>query len=94
MLRGFGLGLLDLSGYLHLDLLWFGLGGDLGASDLVWLCDIIMGLLVLGEGERDVQRADVEDDGDGDVEETQQHHQLAGPVEEVKVDGGVPSHLD
>lgn len=51
-----------------------------------------MGLLVLGEGERDVQRAEVEDDSDGDVEEAQQHHHLAGPVEDVKSDVGVPGH--
>lgn len=64
-LRGFGL---------HLDLLWFGVGGEIGACDLVLLCDIIVGLLVLQEGGPDVQRADVEDDSDGDVEKTQQYH--------------------
>lgn len=74
MLRGFGLQLLDLCEDLHLDLLWFGLGGELGVCYLGWRCDIIMGLLVLDEGEADVQRADVEDDCHGDVEETQQYH--------------------
>lgn len=53
---------------------------------------MILGLLVLGEGEANVQRADVEDHSDGDVEQTQQHHQLTGPVEDVKVDGGVSGH--
>lgn len=96
MLRGFLLLLLDLSGYfrLGLDLLWFGFRSELGVSDGDCLCNIIVGLLVLDEGEPDVQRADVEDDSNGDVEETQQDHQLTGPVEEVKVDGGVPSHPD
>lgn len=50
------------------------------------------GLLVLDEGEPDVQGADVKDESDGNVEETQQHHQLAGPVEEVEVDGGICGH--
>lgn len=54
---------------------------------------MIVGLLVLRESEPNVQRTDVEDDGDGDVEETEQHHQLAGPVEKVEVDGCVSSHV-
>lgn len=62
-------------------------------SDLVRLSDVIIGLLVLHECEPDVQGADVEDDGDGDVEETQQHHQLAGPVEKVEVDGRICRHV-
>ncbi len=88
--------LLDLRGHLilGLGLLWFGSGWEHGDSDLVWLCDIIMGLLVLDEGEPEVQRADVEDDSDGDVEQAQQHHQLTGPVEEAEADGGVPGHPD
>lgn len=62
-------------------------------SDLVRLCDIVISLLVLHEREPNVQGADVEDEGDGDVEETQQHHQLTGPVEKVEVDGRVWRHL-
>lgn len=53
-----------------------------------------MGLLVLDEGEPQVQRADVKDDSNRDVEETQQHHQFTSPVEEIKVDGGVSGHPD
>lgn len=49
-------------------------------------------LLVLGEGKRVVQGADVEDDGDGDVEETQQHQQLAGPLEPVEGSGRIHGH--
>lgn len=53
-----------------------------------------MGLLVLDEGEPDVQGSEVEEDGDGDVEETEQNHQLAGSVEEAEIcghlDGSVP----
>lgn len=62
-------------------------------SELVRLRGMIVGLLVLHESEPNVQRADVEDDGDGDVEETEQHHQLTGPVEKVEVDGGVCCHV-
>lgn len=51
-------------------------------------------MLVLGEGERVVHGADVEDDGDGDVEETQQHQQLAGPLEPVEGAGRVHGHWD
>lgn len=96
MLRGFLLLLLGLSEHLLLGLghLWFGFGSELGVSHRDYLCNIIVGLLVLDEGEPDVQRSDVEDDSDGNVEETQQHHQLAGPVEEVKVGGGVSGHPD
>lgn len=61
--------------------------------DRVRLGPITVGLLVLHEGEPNVQGADVEDDGDGDVKEAQQHHQLTGPVEKVEVDGGVRRHL-
>lgn len=70
-----------LPGLLSLDM-----GGDHTVSDLGRLCAIIIGLLVLHESEPNVQGADVEDDGDGDVEKTQQHHQLTGPVEKVEVD--------
>lgn len=62
-------------------------------SELVPLSGIVR-LLVLGEGEPDVQRADIEDDSDGDVEKAQQHHQLTGPVEQAEVDGGVSGHPD
>lgn len=83
--------MLDLCSYLQLDLHWDGLR-YLGVSDLAWQCDIIVGLLVLGEGERDVQGAKVKDDSDGDVEEAQQYHHLAGPVEDVKSDVWVSGH--
>lgn len=49
-------------------------------------------LLVLGKGERVVHGADIEDDGDGDVEETQQHQQLAGPLEPAEGAGRVHGH--
>lgn len=52
----------------------------------------VPGLLVLGEGERVVQGADVEDDGDGDVEETQQHQQFTGPLEPAEGAGRVQGH--
>lgn len=68
------------------------MGGDHTVSDLDRLCDIIS-LLVLHECEPNVQGADVEDDGDGDVKETQQHHQLTGPVEKAEVDGRICRHL-
>lgn len=67
-----------------LALLRLHMGGDRTVSEPAGM---VVGLLVLHEGEANVQRADVEDDGDGDVEEAEQHHQLAGPVEEVEVDG-------
>lgn len=47
--------MLVLGFHVLLDLQLVGLGGNLGVSDEVWLCDIIMGLLVLDEGEPDVQ---------------------------------------
>lgn len=78
---------------LLLGLLRLDMGGDRTVSDLVRLCDIIIGLLVLHECEPYVQGTDVENDGDGDVKETQQHHQLTGPVEKVEVDGGICRHL-
>lgn len=62
-------------------------------SGLARLRGMLVALLVLHESEPNVQRADVEDDGDGDVEETEQHHQLTGPVEKVEVDGCVCSHV-
>lgn len=43
------------------------------------------GLLVLHEGQSDVERPDVEDERDGDVEEAQQHHQLADFVDATEV---------
>lgn len=53
-------------------------GGGFGAPGAV--------LLVLDEGEADVQGADVEEDGHGDMQEAEQHHQLARSVEEVKAE--------
>lgn len=69
------------------------MGGDRRVSGLARLRGMVVGLLVLREGEPNVQRSDVEDDGDGDVEEAEQHHQLTGPVEKVEVDGCVCSHV-
>jgi len=43
------------------------------------------GLLVLHEGQSDIERPDVEDERDGDVEEAQQDHQLADFVDATKV---------
>lgn len=54
---------------------------------------MVVGLLLLRISEPNVQRADVEDDGDGDMEEAEQHHQLTGPVEKVEVDSCVCSHV-
>lgn len=53
-----------------------------------------VGLLVLDEGEPDVQGSDIEEEGDGDVEEAEQNHQLAGSVDQAEIcghlDGSVP----
>lgn len=81
--------LLGPNGHL-LGLLRFDRGGNCTVSELV---RIIVGLLVLRESEATIHRTYVEDDGDRDVEETEQHHQLAGPVEKVEVDGSVSSHV-
>lgn len=70
-----------------LALLRLHMGGDRTVSEPAGLRGMVVGLLVLHESEPNVQRADVEDDGDGDVEEAEQHHQLTGPVEKVEVDG-------
>lgn len=53
----------------------------------------VPGVLVLGKVKRVVQGADVEDDGDGDMEETQQDQQLAGPLEPAESAGRVQRHL-
>ena len=68
-------------------LLWIGSGGDLGVSDRICLCLMMLALLVLDECEPDVEHVTVID-----VEEAEQHHQLTGSVEEVKVNGRVSSH--
>lgn len=81
--------LLGPTGHL-LGRLRFDRGGNRAVSELV---RVIVGLLVLREREATVHGTYVEDDGDGDVEETEQHHQLAGPVEKVEVDGSVSSHV-
>lgn len=56
-------------------------------SDRICLCLMMLALLVLDECEPDVEHVTVID-----VEEAEQHHQLTGSVEEVKVNGRVSSH--
>lgn len=56
-------------------------------SDRIRLCLMMLGLLVLDECEPEVERVTVMD-----VEEAEQHYQLTGSVEEVKVNGRVSSH--
>lgn len=68
-------------------LLRIGSGGDLGVSDRIRLCLMMLGLLVLDECEPEVERVTVMD-----VEEAEQHYQLTGSVEEVKGNGRVSGH--
>lgn len=56
-------------------------------SDQIRLCLMMLGLLVLDECEPEVERVTVMD-----VEEAEQHYQLTGSVEEVKVNGRVSGH--
>lgn len=56
------------------------------------LRDVITGLLILNEGEAEIVGADIEDHSDGNVEKTEQHHQLTNPVEDAEVDGGLSGH--